>query len=555
MPTQQQSINRRDFVRYAAGAVGGAVAVAGSYGCPHAGAAEAKVTHAARARKDQVAGIVLNEDDSHFFYSRSPDEMTLKGVHEYVDNRAGPQVTEIFYNPNAQRTSYASKAWQSHWDGRQVKPGENGSLPKWMNNAHLLHSRGIDPYAVWLSRAREKGISPWVSMRMNDIHCGYDEKSPLHSDFWVQHKDLRRVRHRHPLCSREAAFDYGRKEVREHHMALVRELLARYDTDGIELDWMRFPKHFQLGHEQQGGRVLTKEFMPEVRRLANKAAKRLGHPVKVAVRVPSRPQMARELGMDAIAWARRGLVDMITVTPFLYTLEFDMPIELWRELLGNLPICLAAGLEWGLTPYWEARLVGDMRNTAETVCGAAASYLHRGADRIYLFNYFDRQPEPEDEASIKEMLAHAGSAETATAHPRRHVVTFIDTASPGARRLQVLPSKVFFGWEGNATFRINIGPRPTGRRVTAFVGLGKDGCQDFSGLEVFCNSAPCPPTEAAAPKVHPVVNKVMGFDVSASCLQGGDNILDLAARKPEVITKPKPENTYQVVWVEIRITA
>ncbi|MBO6060734.1 MAG: hypothetical protein J6P98_01265, partial [Clostridia bacterium] len=30
-----------------------------------------------------------------------------------------------------------------------------------------FHEHGIDPYAVWFARCREKGLRPWLSVRMN----------------------------------------------------------------------------------------------------------------------------------------------------------------------------------------------------------------------------------------------------------------------------------------------------------------------------------------------------------------------------------------------------
>jgi len=35
---------------------------------------------------------------------------------------------------------------------------------------------------------------------------------------------------------------------------------------------------------------------------------------------------------------------MIVITPFFETCEFDLPIELWKELLGDCPVLVAAGM-------------------------------------------------------------------------------------------------------------------------------------------------------------------------------------------------------------------
>ena len=85
---------------------------------------------------------------------------------------------------------------------------------------------------------------------------------------------------------------------------MIVETLARYDIDGLELDFMREPYLFSKGKEQEGGSILT-TWVREIRGLTDAAAKRRGHPVKLGVRVPSSPQTALGLGFDAPAWRGR----------------------------------------------------------------------------------------------------------------------------------------------------------------------------------------------------------------------------------------------------------
>jgi hypothetical protein len=41
------------------------------------------------------AGLILNEDDSHFFGSRSAEEMTLEGLHAFIDQYANIAVSQF----------------------------------------------------------------------------------------------------------------------------------------------------------------------------------------------------------------------------------------------------------------------------------------------------------------------------------------------------------------------------------------------------------------------------------------------------------------------------
>ena len=45
---------------------------------------------------------------------------------------------------------------------------------------------------------------------------------------------------------------------------------------------MRFPYYFRIGHELEGGEIMT-AWLGEVRAATNAAARRLGHPVKLGV--------------------------------------------------------------------------------------------------------------------------------------------------------------------------------------------------------------------------------------------------------------------------------
>src|SRR5881628_2363219 len=93
----------------------------------------------------------------------------------------------------------------------------------------------------------------------------------------------------------DRALDWAHPEVREHYLKLIREALEIFDLDGLELDWMRFGYFFGVGRELEGGKIIS-EFIGEVRHEIARAAKRLRHPIKLGVRVPSTPETARRMG-------------------------------------------------------------------------------------------------------------------------------------------------------------------------------------------------------------------------------------------------------------------
>ena len=46
-------------------------------------------------------GVIINEDNSHFFGSRTAEQMTLEGLQGFVDQYAQTAVSHLFLCPNA----------------------------------------------------------------------------------------------------------------------------------------------------------------------------------------------------------------------------------------------------------------------------------------------------------------------------------------------------------------------------------------------------------------------------------------------------------------------
>jgi hypothetical protein len=500
---------------------------------PRGFAAEAPAVSAA------PLGLVINEDNSHFFGTRPAELMTVEGLNAFVDQYAGTRVTHLFLNPNAMRASFRSSTRDAIWDeGTQYMPKANEPGGLWPNNARLLHERGLDPYAVWIARSREKGIAPWLTMRMNDVHSVDDPKNFMHSSFWVQHPDFWRVPGGGGWTDR--ALDYGRPEVREHAMALVRELLERYDPDGLELDWMRFGWHFAPGKEAEGAELLC-AFMKEARGLTKEASVKRGHTIKLGARVPADPDAARGLGMDGVRWAKEGLIDMLVPCPFWTTSDFDIPVEKWRDQMGDAAkgIVLAPGLEFNIRA-WPGG--GALANDLETVRGFAAASYHRGADQIYLFNFMDSETIPVSQSDYRVLLEKGMGRDTVTTLPRRHVATFHDTVPSGFPNGAQLPLETAKG----GTVRLNIGPSPATGKAVFLVGLAARDGVEKAVLEVTVNGQVCAPmADGDAPTKYPGVVRALKCDCPLGALKAGYS---------EFAMKQSGDAPgQQAVWAELRI--
>lgn len=513
-------------------------------------------------RKAKRGGISLNYDDSSFFSWHPLGEMNAAGVDAWVDQFKGTQVDQLLFCLSSQRSDVASEVRQTVWDGYDPDkgldqplfagvpdrefpgwpggPNERQHMRNWVHAAWLLNHEGIDPYARWLARCRKCGIKPWLSLRMNDVHFVDNPDHPIHSRFWKEHPEYRRD----PKDKYNGqALDYGRPEVRAYNLAYVREMIFRYDLDGFELDWMRNPFYFKSGQEKEGLAILT-EFTSEVRDLLQQREKQLGHAIELSARVPVHPETAQGLGFDVDAWASRKLIDRLVVMPFLFT-QFDMPIERWKQLLSGHQVAVEAGLMISVVPYAGGLALS---HSMETARGAAISFLDRGADRIYLFNFFDDEPygvtgeayaASAPGKAFRGVMQQIGSIDTMAGKSRRHVMSNDDTWAHGQTPVSLLPRDIGPGAKVN--FRIPSGPGPVnGQAVQVRLAVGPFETADEHRWKVLVNDHDCRPLEFIP---YPLPSRpALAFEVPSGAITRGFNEVEIN----------NPTNaTCKLVWVEL----
>jgi hypothetical protein len=498
--------------------------------------------------------LILNEDNSHFYWVRDT-EKAVTDVPSLVDLYARAGVTELFFCVNAMCPSYDSRVWDPMWTGFDPEDGldqpclasinddENKTiLFNLLRNMLQLNGGGKNVYVAWIQRSREQGVSPWISMRMNDIHNVDNEQHPFHSAFWKNHPERRRVGYRFKKWE-DKALDFGREDVRERALALIREIAELYDMDGLELDWMRFGFHFRPGFEQAGAPLLT-AFIREARKILDTAEQKRGHRIQLSARVPSRPETSLGLGMDAAAWAREGLIDLLVVTPFWATAETDMPIEIWKQLLWGTGTKLAAGLELLLRPYHDIiKLMPDnshvnLLNSIETVRGMAWSYIQRGVDAVYLFNYM---AEKSDESSgnlsyaIVRELGDIVDIEKMRGKSRRHVVTYADTWAPGEPSGKLLPAELKKDtW---CAFRIHVGEASPEQAAYVVISIIDGGTIP----DIWVNGTKCEKSDYTLKKMPLVPGTNQSYRIPPSLLHDGHNLVEATGADCEII------------WVEINV--
>jgi len=385
-------------------------------------------------------------------------------LYPFVDVYAGTQITDVLFDIFCQFSNTDSTVW-SDYGYKYGQTVENGISVDYRDRFEGIYTFnkgfGTDPYSVWFDRCRQRGLHPWISIRMNDCHCPDETACFLRSDFFYEARakgymvgdDYGYYRY---------CFDYAKAEVRKRMLAYISEQLTRYDVDGIELDFSREYICFDYVNNRDAINIMN-GFMREAKRLVENAEARHGHKIRIGVRLMRDPVQCRAYGLDAEAWVKEKLVDMICVCPRWASCDSDMPIGLWKSAFPDTEI--AAGV---------TDLI--LRSSANVGCSPAAiaaysvRYLADSADAMYLYNFFINPYHAENESEKKKavMNLRCGRLDTALSLPLRHIVTYQDVAPEPFTRWRPLPCTL----DGEPTvLTVNLGIIPENRRFAVILGF------------------------------------------------------------------------------------
>jgi len=361
--------------------------------------------------------VIYNEDDSILFYEVSgrKERITPEHVDRMVDEVADGGADVLLVCPGAQKVNYPSKVWERYWDNEEFQGTREWS--QYFGKQKEL-AQQCDYLERALARCRQRGIVPGVTIRMNDMH-GFPQwpKSPMFSRFYMEHPEWQ-LDGRHPARGYASrGLNYAIPEVRDHYMALIREIASEYDIEVLELDFNRFPAYFYRDNIEQHCATMT-EFIAEVRNTVDAT----GREITLLPRIAATPGGALGLGLDVQAWAQQGIIDGITPSQFLNT-GWELPIDQFRRLVGP-DVAVYAGTD-AQAFIWDGLSRVDLALNRELLRGFAAGYLASGADGVNLFNFFTcRQPnQPQPQQPLFEVLAEMGNLESLRSQERRHAIT------------------------------------------------------------------------------------------------------------------------------------
>ena len=354
---------------------------------------------------DDGTGIRGATVDNAVEYIREWVDLVLNHVRidQYVLELATPdivkyrsQVGELAgsrHLANPELTEQMPPLWQSKINGARIYAA--------------LNERGTDVLAIVARRVHEHGVKFLAEFRMGDTHhTSIDPVNPACAQFLLDHPEWT-IKRTDKLAegTEETALDYSIPEVREHRLAIIKELAYRPEVDGIELNFMRWLKFFQRELAPAKAPIMT-EFVGQVHRICTEAAKKRGRQkVSLGGRIASTLEECRLAGLDPAEWIKLGYMDYIIAADWNWC-DLQMPVEEFAAITKGTECKLLVQMGDGFGGIWQGKPSikdrkrgvavlpdGDgyhaFRNTDAEARACAYNIYAWGADGISIWNICD----------------------------------------------------------------------------------------------------------------------------------------------------------------------
>lgn len=280
------------------------------------------------------------------------------------ENEPGSQIDAIWWDIGGSPLgcSYPSKI---------EPPVDHPLLKQWL-------SEGVDWVEQLVNETRRRKLEVFWNHRISEVEClpeGGLSKQP--HPLKVEHPDWVVPASWWP----QGMWNLAAEGLREHKVTLLRELVTRYDLDGIQIDFSRHMPCLPVGHQWELRGHVT-GFMRMVRQMLLEVALQRGRPLLLAAKVPQNLDGCGVDGFDVKTWAEQHLVDVLT----LGSRSMDVDVEGIRAAVGN---------DVQLQPCFDDHHATDgyRYGSIEFLRGVFANHFQRGANSVATFNWSIGTPE------------------------------------------------------------------------------------------------------------------------------------------------------------------
>ena len=313
-------------------------------------------------------------DARHYYLFVFEPPMRLEHAWRPIDEVAGTGVDTFIYGvARGDGLFYPSRKGQRF--GVNTDDFPMSAYWRVWENMQSLIDRDLDPLRVLVDRAHDKGMDFFASQPLTD-HEGMDPAHRIGNGGGCM---------AHP-------------EVRDHHFAVLEELVTEYDIEGVELNFaVPGGALIMPTHEAPAATPGMTEF---VGRIAAMVRRHSGK--QIGCRVLPTEALNLAQGLDVRAWLREGHVDFVVPMRYAYQLlDPDMPIDWLIEAAHQADVSVYPSLQ----PYEDHQQTGAAERiwaTPDQMRAAVANFWERGADGF--FAWFLRWPFGDAERRILSEL-------------------------------------------------------------------------------------------------------------------------------------------------------
>ncbi|MBI81724.1 MAG: hypothetical protein CMJ81_00875 [Planctomycetaceae bacterium] len=339
--------------------------------------------------------VILNDDAGMLFQPISKPEDFVSEIATTIDTN----VDSIWLSSMIGADLYVydckvgERAGERIYPGHEQQQGAAEAFEKLRANMKVMLDAGTDPLREVIRFGHRHGKEVFASFRMNMIQDSWRPNFQTqwkrdHPDWCLGVREMADLED-DPRSLYWSGLDFEKSPVRDQRVAVIRDICSRYDVDGMELDFWRWPAFFKTtleGKPAEPRQVeIMNKFMRRVRRTMNGIESGRKRPLLLAVRVFDNEEISLKLGLDARTWLREGLIDILVVggTYTYYSIETEKWVEMAHARDVPVYVCMY-------------RPKGIERDRART-----AYHMSRGAAGMYLFNWL-RDP-AEENAALREI--------------------------------------------------------------------------------------------------------------------------------------------------------
>ena len=260
----------------------------------------AKMRHAA---KERPRLILQNNDGCDVLYYPKKLVLTRKNFLDLRTSCTAGLVDTIFYCPISAGPGHFTVDLPSGNFLTASHPHKSHSR----NVAKEIKAMGGDPVQWIIDFTKKNNQEFFFSFRFNDYHDKYHRPTKPYFLFgkwkdqhrqWLFGKDHTQA----PFLGAWSSVDFGVPEVRKFQVKLVKEVLDKYDVDGIDLDFSRYHRIFKSTAD--GSTATSKQraaftsMMRDIRKVIDAKGKERSKAILLSVVLMDSVKFCYDLGYD-----------------------------------------------------------------------------------------------------------------------------------------------------------------------------------------------------------------------------------------------------------------